>query len=93
MGTARFIRAAYSASSGAVYSIVWLPSRYRSHRSQRSGHPWCPVPASPEEDEYIEVIRLPLETALEMILDGRITDAKTICALHLAAARDASSRT
>lgn len=52
-----------------------------------------PVPASPEEDEYIEVIRLPLETALEMILDGRITDAKTICALHLAAARDASSRT
>jgi len=47
--------------------------------------------ACPEADEYIEVVRLPLTTALQMTTDGRITDAKTICALHLAATRHASS--
>jgi len=46
-----------------------------------------PAAASPEADEYIEVIRLPLSNALEMTTNGGITDAKTICALHLAAAR------
>lgn len=44
-----------------------------------------PADAQPEADEYIEVVRMPLVLALEMTTDGRITDAKTICALHLAA--------
>ena len=39
-----------------------------------------------DADEYIEVVRLPLGDALAMVKDGRLTDAKTICALHLAAA-------
>ena len=43
--------------------------------------------ARPEEDEYIEVVRIPVEEALAMCRDGRITDAKTICALHLAVCR------
>jgi ADP-ribose pyrophosphatase len=42
--------------------------------------------ASPDADEYIEIIRIPLDEALAWIRTGRITDAKTICALHLAAA-------
>jgi ADP-ribose pyrophosphatase len=40
----------------------------------------------PEEDEYIRLVRLPLAEALAGCSDGRITDGKTICALHLAAA-------
>lgn len=46
-----------------------------------------PVDDHPEADEYIEVVRMPLADALAMTADGRITDAKTICALHLAATR------
>ena len=34
-----------------------------------------------EEDEFIELVRLPLSTAVGMIRDGQITDAKTICTL------------
>ena len=41
-------------------------------------------PAQPEDDEYIRLVRLPVEEVLAMIRDGRITDAKTICALFLA---------
>lgn len=35
----------------------------------------------PEDDEFIEPVRLPLAEALEMARDGRISDAKTIAAL------------
>ncbi|MBO86588.1 MAG: ADP-ribose pyrophosphatase [Deltaproteobacteria bacterium] len=44
-----------------------------------------PTSDAPEDDEYIRVVRMPLQEALSMTQDGRITDAKTICALHLAA--------
>lgn len=44
-----------------------------------------PVEGAPEADEYIRVVRMPLDQALEMTADGRLTDGKTICALHLAA--------
>ncbi len=36
-----------------------------------------------DEDEMIEVIRLPLEDVRRMITEGSIQDAKTICLLHL----------
>jgi len=39
------------------------------------------VPAAPQADEVLEVVRLPLATARRMALDGSLTDAKTICAL------------
>jgi ADP-ribose pyrophosphatase len=42
-------------------------------------------PASPEWDEYLKPVRMPLEQALGMIDEGDITDAKTICALTMAA--------
>jgi len=44
--------------------------------------------AQPEDYEDIEAVRLPMEEALEMALDGRITDGKTIAALYRAKGRD-----
>jgi ADP-ribose pyrophosphatase len=41
--------------------------------------------ASPEDDELLEVVRLPLRRALEMISTNEIEDAKTIIGLILAA--------
>jgi ADP-ribose pyrophosphatase len=38
-----------------------------------------------EADEFIEIVRLPLSRALEMVRDGEITDAKTMCTLLYAA--------
>ncbi|HEU4596071.1 MAG TPA: NUDIX hydrolase [Pyrinomonadaceae bacterium] len=40
-----------------------------------------------EEDEIIEVVRLPFERALSMLASGEIEDAKTIIGLLLAARR------
>lgn len=40
-----------------------------------------------EDDEVIEIVRLPIERALQMISDGEIEDAKTIIGLLLAAPR------
>ena len=42
---------------------------------------------SPDEDEILEVVRLPIAEALEMITSGEIQDAKTIIGLMLAAPR------
>jgi len=44
-----------------------------------------PAAGTPEADEYIEVVRMSLRRALDMVRDGQITDGKTICALHLTA--------
>ncbi len=41
------------------------------------------VPFTPEHDEVLEPVRLPLEEAREMVRRGEIVDAKTICALSL----------
>jgi ADP-ribose pyrophosphatase len=40
-----------------------------------------------EADELLEIVRLPMRQALEMITDGEIEDAKTIIGLILAAPR------
>ena len=40
-----------------------------------------------EDDEAIEIVRLPLDRALQMITEGEIDDAKTIIGLLLAAPR------
>lgn len=42
---------------------------------------------NPDEDEVLEVVRLPMGDALEMITSGEIQDAKTIIGLMLAAPR------
>ncbi len=43
--------------------------------------------SSPEDDEILEVVRMPLTRALDMLAAGEIEDAKTIIGLTLAAAR------
>lgn len=40
-----------------------------------------------EDDELLEIVRIPIQQALEMITDGEIEDAKTIIGLMLAAPR------
>lgn len=40
-----------------------------------------------DDDEIVEIVRLPLAEAVEMTRDGRIEDAKTIVGLLLTAAR------
>ena len=40
-----------------------------------------------QDDEIIEVVRIPFTRALEMITDGEIEDGKTIIGLMLAAPR------
>ena len=40
-----------------------------------------------EDDEILDVVRLPIAEALEMITSGEIQDAKTIVGLILAAPR------
>ena len=40
-----------------------------------------------EDDEAIEIVRMPIERALQMITDNEIEDAKTIIGLLLAAPR------
>jgi ADP-ribose pyrophosphatase len=47
--------------------------------------------AQPDEDEVLDVVRLPIGDALEMITSGEIQDAKTIIGLILAAPRVGSS--
>ena len=42
---------------------------------------------NPDEDEVLDVVRLPIGEALEMITSGEIQDAKTIIGLILAAPR------
>ena len=41
------------------------------------------VDAAPEESEYLRPWRMPLADAMRMVVEGDITDAKTICALTL----------
>jgi ADP-ribose pyrophosphatase len=40
---------------------------------------------SRDEDEFMEVVRLPFSRALEMVRDGEIVDAKSICTILFAA--------
>jgi ADP-ribose pyrophosphatase len=44
-----------------------------------------------EDDEAIEIVRMPIDRALQMITDGEIEDAKTIIGLMLAAPRIGAS--
>ena len=35
----------------------------------------------PDEDEFVEVVKMPLHDAVEMIMDGKIQDGKTQTAI------------
>ncbi|PQP87837.1 hypothetical protein CPT76_23700 [Paenibacillus sp. AR247] len=38
--------------------------------------------AAPDEDEFVELLELTMEEALEAISQGRISDAKTLMAVY-----------
>ncbi len=38
----------------------------------------------PDEDEFVNVIKMPLSEAVDMVMNNEISDAKTICALMMA---------
>ena len=38
----------------------------------------------PDEDEFLNVVKLPLDEAVDAVMRGEITDAKTVCALLMA---------
>ncbi len=40
--------------------------------------------ACPDDDEFVEVVKIPIAEVEQMILDDKIRDAKTICALYRA---------
>ena len=38
----------------------------------------------PDEDEFVNVVKMPLAEAVDMVMNNEISDAKTICALMMA---------
>lgn len=36
---------------------------------------------NPDEDEFVETVKIPFKEALEMVMNGKIKDAKTQCAI------------
>ena len=38
----------------------------------------------PDEDEFVNVIKMPLSEAVDMAMNNEICDAKTVCALLMA---------
>jgi ADP-ribose pyrophosphatase len=56
------------------------------------GRDLTPVPQNLDHDEVLTVERVRFKEAIDMIRDGRLVDAKSICALLLAQDRIASRR-
>lgn len=46
----------------------------------------------PDEDEFLGLVRMPLEEAVELVMRGDIRDSKTICGLLMARERIAKER-
>jgi len=44
----------------------------------------APGDSHPDEDEFLDVVKMPFEEALRMVESGALSDAKTACALLLA---------
>ncbi len=67
-------------SPGSVTErLFFFAAEYRPHERVASGG------GLPSEGEDIEVIEIGFDSALEMVRDGRIRDAKTIMLLQQAA--------
>ena len=69
--------AAVITTPGFTDEVIWL---YEAH-DLRPGRQQL------EDDEILDVVRVPFAEAVRMTLDGEIRDAKSICAILLAHAR------
>jgi ADP-ribose pyrophosphatase len=48
--------------------------------------------SGPDEDEYLDVVRMPWRDAVELAVDGRIEDAKSLVGLlHMARLADSGA--
>lgn len=41
-------------------------------------------PLPPDDDEYLEVVKIPIKTVFQLVSEGKITDSKSLAALLLA---------
>ncbi len=71
--------AAVVTTPGFTDEVIWL---YEAHDLSAGQQKL-------DADEVLEVVRVPFEEAVRMTLDGRINDAKSLCAILLAHARRA----
>ncbi len=67
---------------GFTDEVIWL---YEAHDLQQGRQ-------ALEEDEVLEVVRVPFDEAVRMTVSGEIRDAKSICAILLAHARRTAPR-
>lgn len=75
--------AAVRTTPGFTDEVIWL----------YEAHDLVPGTQKLDADEVLEVLRVPFDEAVRMTLDGRIGDAKTMCAILLAHARGTTGGT
>ena len=66
-------------------SIVTTPGFTDERISLFAAFDLTPVPSNPDDDELIEVLRMPLAAALRLVWSGELSDAKSALALIHAA--------
>ena len=45
----------------------------------------CPGESHPDEDEFLNIVKMPLSELVDRVMRGEISDAKTVCAVMMAA--------
>jgi ADP-ribose pyrophosphatase len=65
---------------------IWTTPGFTDERiSLFAAFDLTPVPSNPDDDELIEVLRMPLAAALRLVWSGELSDAKSALALIHAA--------
>lgn len=78
---------------GMAASEIKLIGRFYMSPGYATEYMYCylatglyPAPLTPDSDEFINVRKIPLDTALKMIRNAKIEDSKTLAAFSLASA-------
>jgi len=79
LGEIKKVFEAFMSPGSVTEKLHFFVAEYESSMQVSSGG------GNPDEGEDIEVLELPIDSALAMIADGRIADAKTIMLLQYAA--------
>lgn len=78
----------YRAGSLEYLTAIWTTPGFTDERIHLYlARQLTPGTRDMDDDEFIEPVRMRLSEAVRAVLDGRITDAKSICALMVAARR------
>ena len=54
------------------------PRRGRTHSAPPPRPPRTPTPRHPDEDEFLDVPTMPFDELFTQVMDGTVTDAKTV---------------